>query len=144
VTRVGRVLRKYKLDELPQLVNVLKGDMRFVGARPQLEWHVALFRNEYEELLQSAPGITDLATLTFRHEERFFREGSIEDQYVNKIMPMKLQLALNYSRTRTFLSDLEIIFRTILGMNAPSTAWRGASIDSSPKSLSHYYSRDAL
>jgi hypothetical protein len=57
---------------------------------------------------------------------------------------MKLQLALNYSRTRTFLSDLEIIFRTILGMNAPSTAWRGASIDSSPKSLSDYFSRNAL
>jgi lipopolysaccharide/colanic/teichoic acid biosynthesis glycosyltransferase len=144
VTRVGRVLRKYKLDELPQLVNVLKGDMRFVGARPQLEWHVALFRNEYAELLQSPPGITDLATLTFRHEERFFREGSIEEQYVNKIMPMKLQLALNYSRTRTLLSDLEIIFRTILGMDAPSTAWRGVSMDALPKSFSEHFFRNAL
>ncbi|HEX4642428.1 MAG TPA: sugar transferase, partial [Candidatus Acidoferrales bacterium] len=143
VTRVGRLLRKYKLDELPQLVNVLKGEMRFVGVRPQLAWHVALFRNEYEELLQSAPGITDLATLTFRHEERFFREGSIEEQYVKKIMPLKLQLALNYARTRTLFSDLEIIFRTILGMEAPSTAWSDARLDAPAKSLPEYFSRNA-
>jgi lipopolysaccharide/colanic/teichoic acid biosynthesis glycosyltransferase len=66
VTRVGRILRKYKLDELPQLVNVLKGEMQMVGSRPQMENHVEMFRAEYEELLQFPPGITDLATLSFR------------------------------------------------------------------------------
>jgi lipopolysaccharide/colanic/teichoic acid biosynthesis glycosyltransferase len=119
ITRVGRFLRKYKLDELPQLVNVLKGEMQLVGARPQLEWHVNLFREEYEELLQSPPGITDLATLSFRNEDRFFQEGSVEEQYIKKIMPVKLQMALAYSRTRTFRSDLEIILRTALGFQPP-------------------------
>jgi len=143
VTRVGRVLRKYKLDELPQLVNVLKGDMRFVGVRPQLEKHVELFRIEYGELLQSAPGITDLATLTFRNEERFFQEGSIEEQYIKKIMPIKLQLALKYSRTRTIRSDLEIIFRTVLGLGAPSAVWRDAGIEPAMQALARNPSRNS-
>ena len=135
VTRVGRFLRKYKLDELPQLVNVLKGDMRFVGVRPQLEKHVALFRAEYEELLQSPPGITDLASLTFRHEELFFHEGSIEEQYVRIIMPVKLRLALNYSRARTCRSDFEIIVRTVLGLGAPPGAWKDAPLIPGVQSL---------
>ena len=125
VTRVGRILRKYKLDELPQLVNVLKGEMQLVGARPQLEWHVNLFREEFEELLQSPPGITDLATLSFRNEERFFQAGSIEEQYIKKIMPVKLRMALEYSRRRTFRSDLEIVFRTVFGLPAPAAKERG-------------------
>jgi lipopolysaccharide/colanic/teichoic acid biosynthesis glycosyltransferase len=136
VTRVGRFLRKFKLDELPQLVNVLKGEMQLVGVRPQLEKHVEIFRAEYEELLQSPPGITDLATLTFRNEERFFHEGSIEEQYVKKIMPLKLQIALKYSRTRTFRSDLEIIFRTVLGLEAPASAWGDSKFGPALQSLS--------
>jgi len=144
VTRVGRVLRKYKLDELPQLLNVLRGDMRFVGVRPQLEKHVALFQREYGELLQSPPGITDLATLTFRHEERFFQQGSIEEQYLKKLMPVKLQLALKYARTRTVRSDLEIVFRTVLGMEPPSAAWRTAGIDPSCKSPAEYFAQRTL
>ncbi len=144
VTRVGRFLRKYKLDELPQLVNVLKGEMQLVGSRPQLEKHVELFREEYEELLKSPPGITDLATLSFRNEEQFFHEGSVEEQYVKKIMPVKLRLALEYSRSRTFRSDIEIIFRTILGFGAPSAAWRNANIDPAMGSLSEYFSGHSL
>jgi lipopolysaccharide/colanic/teichoic acid biosynthesis glycosyltransferase len=142
VTRVGRVLRKYKLDELPQLVNVWKSEMQLVGSRPQMEKHVEMFRAEYEELLQSPPGITDLATLSFRNEERFFHEGSIEEQYIEKIMPVKLQLALRYSRTRTFRSDLEIIFRTVLGLGAPPAAWRSANGDPATQSLSEYLSEN--
>ncbi len=142
VTRVGRVLRKYKLDELPQLVNVLMGEMQLVGSRPQLQNHVEMFRAEYEELLQSPPGITDLATLSFRNEDRFFHEGSMEDQYIKKIMPVKLQLALKYSRSRTFRSDLEIIFRTILGMGASSTASRSATADPAAQSIAEYFSQN--
>jgi len=94
-------------------------------------------------LLQDLPGITDLATLSFRNEERFFFEGSIEEQYIKRIMPVKLQLALKYARTRTFFSDLAIILRTVFGMDAPSTAWRGANIDPSVQSISEYFSRNA-
>ncbi len=113
VTRIGRFLRKYKLDELPQLVNVLKGEMQLVGVRPQVESFVSAYLDEYEELLQVPPGITDPATLSFRHEEQLFCEGSIEEQYVQSILPRKLELALEYHRSRTFLSDLSILFRTV-------------------------------
>ena len=143
VTRVGRILRKYKLDELPQLANVLKGEMQLVGARPQMEPYVEMFRNEYKELLQSPPGITDLASLSFRNEERFFVEGSIEEQYVTRIMPAKLKIALKYSRSRTFLSDLEILFRTVLGLEPPSTAWDGTRFDSVLQMLSKMNSRNS-
>ena len=143
ITRVGRYLRKYKLDELPQLINVVKGEMQLVGPRPQMEGFVDIFREAYAELLEVPPGITDLATLSFRNEELFFTRGSIEEQYVKRIMPVKLRLALNYSRTRTFCSDLEMIFRTVLGMGAPVSAWKVAGIDSTSGSPAEYFARNA-
>ncbi len=130
VTRVGQFLRRYKLDELPQLANVLKGEMQLVGARPQMEKFVGIFSDEYDELLQSWPGITDPASLIFRNEAKFFYEGSIEEQYVKRIMPIKLKISLKYSRTRTILSDLEILFRTVLALPAPSAVWETMSFHS--------------
>lgn len=143
VTRVGRFLRRYKLDELPQLVNVLKGEMQLVGVRPQVEKFVGIFPDEYGELLQTPPGITDPASLRFRHEELLFLENSIEEQYVAKILPIKLEIALNYSRTRTFLSDLEILFRTVLGFQSPSTARKRAKFGPAVQSLSKFISRNS-
>ena len=140
VTRVGRFLRRYKLDELPQLVNVLTGEMQLVGVRPQVERFVEIFPGEYGELLQEPPGITDLASLSFRHEELLFLENSIEEHYIAKILPIKLQIALKYSRTRTCLSDLEILFRTVLGFQSPSTAWKDAGFDPETQSLSKFIS----
>ncbi len=142
VTRVGRFLRKYKLDELPQLVNVLKGEMQLVGVRPQVESFVDIFRDEYEELLQTPPGITDLASLSFRNEEQLFHESSNEERYIAKILPFKLEMSLKYSRTRTLLSDLEILFRTVLGLQSPSTAWRNSGCDPAAHSLSEFISRN--
>ncbi len=142
VTRVGRFLRKYKLDELPQLVNVLRGEMQLVGVRPQVERFVDIFPGEYKELLQTPPGITDLASLSFRNEERLFHESSIEEQYISKILPIKLEMSLKYSRTRTFLSDLEILFRTVLGLQSPSAAWRNSRSDPAVQSLSKFFSRN--
>ncbi|MGA7795724.1 MAG: sugar transferase [Candidatus Acidiferrales bacterium] len=143
VTRIGRFLRKYKLDELPQLVNVLSGEMQLVGVRPQVEKFVDLFPDEYGELLQAPPGITDLASLSFRHEELLFLENSIEEHYIAKILPIKLEIALRYSRTRTFFSDLEIIFRTILGFESPSTAWEDARFEPPAQALSKSISRNS-
>jgi lipopolysaccharide/colanic/teichoic acid biosynthesis glycosyltransferase len=120
VTFVGRFLRKWKLDELPQLINVLKGEMQLVGVRPQTERFVQAYPFEYSVLLREPPGITDLASLTYRNEEGMFQPGSIEEQYINQILPEKLQLALKYRGTRTFISDLEIIFRTVLGLKSPA------------------------
>jgi lipopolysaccharide/colanic/teichoic acid biosynthesis glycosyltransferase len=117
ITRVGQFLRRYKLDELPQLVNVLKGEMRLVGARPQLEPYVKMFHREYGVLLQVPPGITDLASLCYRDENKMYQEGPVEEQYVARIMPTKLRMSLRYHSARTFLTDLDIIFRTVLGLS---------------------------
>jgi len=140
VTRVGAFLRRFKLDELPQLFNVLKGDMQLVGARPQMEKFVKIFCEEYDELLTSRPGITDLASLIFRDEAKFFYEGSIEEQYVKRIMPIKLEMSLKYARTRTFFSDMDIIFRTVFCLSCPPNAWENTRFDPArnayPKTIS--------
>lgn len=125
ITPVGRVLRKYKLDELPQLINVLRGDMRLVGPRPEMRKYVDMFRSEYEALLKDLPGITDPASLVYCDEEESLRGDSIEGYYVSQILPQKLTLSLDYSRRRTFFSDLRIIFKT---MRAVSIAQRRPSL----------------
>lgn len=143
VTRVGRFLRRYELDELPQLVNVLKGEMQLVGVRPQVERFVDVFRYKYEELLRTPPGITDLTSLSFRKEERLFHESSNEEQYIPKILPFKLEMSLNYSRNRTFISDLEILFRTVLGFQSPSNTSRITRSDPAAQSLTEFISRNS-
>lgn len=118
ITRVGRWLRKYKVDELPQFLNVIKGDMQLVGARPELQRYVEMFRAQYEQILRDRPGITDPATLEFRHEESTLGSGNVEEKYVSEILPRKLELSLEYSRRRTFLEDLKIVCRTLLRISA--------------------------
>lgn len=113
ITRIGRQLRRYKLDELPQLFNVLKGDMRLVGSRPEVDRYVQMFRPQYAVILQDRPGITDPASLAFRHEDRVLRADRLEQQYVDEVLPAKLALALEYQQKRTFASDLGILFRTV-------------------------------
>lgn len=114
LTRVGRVLRRHKLDELPQLFNVLIGEMRLVGPRPEVERYVQMFCPQYSIILQDRPGITDPASLAYRHEEKILSSAQPEEQYVRKVLPAKLRLALDYQQKRTFLSDIEILFRTFL------------------------------
>lgn len=116
VTRVGRFLRKYKLDELPQLINVLKGDMSLVGARPEVERYVEMFRPQYEVILADRPGITDPATLAFRREEELLKASDVERRYASEILPSKLALSLEYSRRRNFLTDLGIIVQTLVAI----------------------------
>ncbi len=113
VTPVGRFLRKYKLDELPQLINVLKCDMRLVGPRPEMKRYVDMFPSEYRALLQDLPGITDPASLAYRYEEKMLKTECPEEYYVSHILPHKLRLSLEYSQSRTFFSDLKIIFQTL-------------------------------
>lgn len=115
ITRTGRLLRRYKLDELPQLINVLKGDMQLVGARPEVERYVRLFPSEYRRILHDRPGITDPASIAFRHEDECFSGGDIEAQYIASILPAKLTLSLEYAQRRSFWSDLRLIVQTLLG-----------------------------
>lgn len=113
VTRVGRWLRRMKLDELPQLVNVLRGEMQFVGARPESERYVHRFAAEYAELLQERPGITDPASLAYRDEEGRLGTADVEARYVTEILPHKLALSLEHARHRTFRRDLEVLLHTL-------------------------------
>ncbi len=115
ITRVGAFLRRYKLDELPQLINVLTGDMGLVGARPELQRYVEMYRPQYTLILRERPGITDPASLAYRHEDQVLKPGDVETQYVKQVLPRKLEISLEYSRRRTFLSDLRVIVMTLLG-----------------------------
>lgn len=113
VTKVGRWLRKYKLDESPQLLNVLAGDMQLVGARPEVPKYVAMFRAQYEEILREPPGLTDPASIVYRNEQAFLEGSRIEEQYASEILPHKLRLSLEYQRRRTFFSDVRILLQTL-------------------------------
>jgi lipopolysaccharide/colanic/teichoic acid biosynthesis glycosyltransferase len=114
ITRTGAVLRKYKLDELPQLFNVLKGDMSLVGPRPEVPEHVQLEAPVWQVILQVRPGLTDLATLLYRDEQTILGEADDPDTlYRDRILPAKLFLNLSYLRSRSFWKDLKLIFRTI-------------------------------
>ena len=114
VTRVGRVLRRWKVDELPQLVNVLRGEMSFVGPRPEVPRYVNMFAEQYRELLAVRPGITDIASMAFRDEETLLgRSSNPEDLYVREILPRKLALSHAYVRRRSFGLDLRLIARTV-------------------------------
>ena len=114
VTRVGRVLRKYKLDELPQLWNVLKGDMRLVGPRPEVPAYVDLDDRAWQAVLAVRPGITDLASLIYRNEEEVLaRAENPERHYRERILPEKLRLNLVYLERRSFWLDIKLILLTV-------------------------------
>lgn len=116
VTRVGYVLRRYKLDELPQLLNVLKGDMSLVGPRPEVRKYVNLYNKSQLEVLKVRPGITDMASIAFKNENDLLAKAdNPEEFYVKVIMPDKINMSLKYLNERSFLKDLHIIFKTILG-----------------------------
>lgn len=116
VTKVGYIIRKYKLDELPQLLNVLKGDMSLVGPRPEVRKYVDLYNKEQMQVFKVRPGITDIASIKFRNENDLLSQSpNPEEYYIKEIMPQKLALNLEYIKTRTFLGDIKLIFKTIFG-----------------------------
>ena len=115
LTPLGPLLRRYKLDELPQLLNVLKGDMQMVGARPEVDRYVSLFPEEYSTLLRDRPGITDPASVAYRHEDQLFRSGDVEKEYIERILPAKLKISLDYACCRSLASDLMVILSTLFG-----------------------------
>lgn len=113
ITRVGAILRATKIDELPQLLNVLVGDMSVVGPRPEVPRYVEVYRDRYAEVLSVRPGITDLASLKYRDESALLGEADDpEALYVNEILPDKIDLAIEYIRTQSFWLDMSVIFRT--------------------------------
>jgi lipopolysaccharide/colanic/teichoic acid biosynthesis glycosyltransferase len=115
VTRSGRWLRRTKIDELPQLFNVLKGDMSIVGPRPEVRQYVEIFRKDYERLLSVRPGMTDLASLEYCQEAELLQHADDpEGVYAQKILPEKLRLSAEYLKNQGFWYDLGVIARTLL------------------------------
>jgi lipopolysaccharide/colanic/teichoic acid biosynthesis glycosyltransferase len=114
ITSAGYFLRKTKLDELPQLINIIKGDMSVVGPRPEVRKYVALYTAEQMSVLKVRPGLTDYASMEYIDESILLGESpDPEKTYIDTIMPAKLQLNLRYIRERSFGKDLRIIFKTI-------------------------------
>src|SRR5262249_50284215 len=114
-TRVGWFLRKTKIDELPQLINVLRGEMTFVGPRPEVPQYVKLFHQDYEEILKIRPGITDLASIKYRDEAALLGQSKDpEEEYVTRVLPDKINLGKEYIRRSSVFFDLKLIFKTFL------------------------------
>lgn len=113
ITRSGYFIRKYKLDEFPQLINVLKGDMSIVGPRPEVRKYVDLYTPEQREVLQVRPGITDPASIRYRNENELLAQVEDPERYYREvIMPDKLRLNLEYVHTMSFWNDIRFIFST--------------------------------
>jgi lipopolysaccharide/colanic/teichoic acid biosynthesis glycosyltransferase len=114
ITRAGRLLRRFKLDELPQLINVLKGDMSIVGPRPELPQYVNLLRQDYRQILRVRPGLTDMASLKFIDEAALLAGASDpENTYRERILPAKTALAKQYVDEQCFGLDLRIVIQTV-------------------------------
>jgi len=113
VTKVGKILRRTKIDELPQLLNVLKGDMSLVGPRPEVKKYVEAKKDEYKKVLKVKPGITDNAAIVFRDEEALMEKFEDKEKgYIQEVLPKKIALYLDYIKNISFINDLKIIFNT--------------------------------
>ena len=124
ITRVGRVLRRLKIDEMPQLINVLKGEMSIVGPRPEDPRYVAHYTAEQRRVLSVRPGMASPAFIKYRHEEEVLAAAGdgLEHVYLSRILPDKLCMDLEYIEQQSFLSDLAILAQAALSLFRPSAA----------------------
>ena len=115
ISKPGKWIRKFKIDELPQFINVLKGEMSVVGPRPEVEKYILLYNNEQKKIFRVKPGITDYASIAYFNENKILGESNdAEKTYIEKIMPDKLKLNLKYIEEQSLLVDIKVIFKTIL------------------------------
>ena len=114
ITKAGKFLRKYKLDELPQLLNVLQGSMSIVGPRPEVRKYVDLYNQEQMKVLGIKPGITDYASIEYSNENEILAKSKDpEKTYIEEIMPDKLEINIEYIKNQSFINDIKIILKTI-------------------------------
>lgn len=114
ITKVGRIIRKTKIDELPQLINVIKGDMSLVGPRPEVMKFVKEKKDEYKSILTIKPGITDNAAIEFRDEETIMEQyDDKEKAYIDIVLPQKIELYNKYIRNISLLNDIKLILKTL-------------------------------
>lgn len=117
ITKSGYFIRKYKIDELPQLINVFIGDMSLVGPRPEVRRYVDYYNEEQLHVLDVRPGITDVASIKYRNENEILGNVNNPDEYyINVIMPDKLKMNIDYIQDRSLLKDIKLIFKTVLGL----------------------------
>jgi lipopolysaccharide/colanic/teichoic acid biosynthesis glycosyltransferase len=115
ITRVGRFLRKFKIDEMPQIVNVLKGDMSVVGPRSDVEKYVKMFEEDFKEILKVRPGMAGYVIIRFRNEEEILEKyENLEEGYIKEVLPRKIMLDKEYVRNISFWNDVKIFILTFL------------------------------
>jgi lipopolysaccharide/colanic/teichoic acid biosynthesis glycosyltransferase len=124
ITTVGRFLRRYKLDEFPQLINIIRGEMNLVGPRPEDPRYTRLYDQKQQMIFSMRPGITSPASLYFRDESSLLDGPEWEEKYIHEIMPEKLSIDLKYFETNTLWSDFSIILRTLRGVTFPGLGSR--------------------
>ncbi len=123
LTNSGRFLRKYKIDELPQFINVLKGEMSIVGPRPQVERYTKLYDEEEQTILSLRPGLTDFASIKFVNLDQILGDESVDEKYLKEIEPIKNKLRIKYVKDHSFWVDLKIIFMTLVQLLRLKKIW---------------------
>jgi lipopolysaccharide/colanic/teichoic acid biosynthesis glycosyltransferase len=123
LTSVGKILRKYKMDEFPQLLNILKGDMSFVGPRPQVEKYTNLYSGEEKIILSVRPGLTDYASIQFIDLDAILGDDNVDEKYLREIEPEKNNLRIQYVRNLSFWTDMKILFLTFLQLFKIPSRW---------------------
>tara|TARA_Y100001968_G_C19212580_1_gene645525 strand:- start:38 stop:700 length:663 start_codon:yes stop_codon:yes gene_type:complete len=120
ITKIGKILRALKLDEIPQLINIVKGDMRFIGPRPEVEKYVE--KNTFDFLKKIKPGLSDFSSIIFRNEEYVLAKLKSHQPYIKILLPIKIQLAQIYSNNKSFNLDLILTMLTIIAIFFPKLA----------------------
>jgi lipopolysaccharide/colanic/teichoic acid biosynthesis glycosyltransferase len=123
LTRIGKFLRKYKLDELPQLINILIGDMSFVGPRPQVEYYTRSYSDEEKIILSVRPGLTDYASIHFIDLDAILGDENVDEKYSREIEPLKNRLRIEYARRNNLFIDMKIILMTLTQMFKIKSKW---------------------
>ena len=123
LTQIGKILRKYKLDELPQLFNILSGEMSFVGPRPQVEKYTKLYQGEEKIILQVKPGLTDYASIHFIHLDTLLGDDDVDEKYMKEIEPLKNKLRIKYAKESSLRVDIKIFFMTVFQLFKIRSKW---------------------
>jgi lipopolysaccharide/colanic/teichoic acid biosynthesis glycosyltransferase len=123
LTPIGKFLRKYKIDELPQLINIVVGNMSFVGPRPQVEKYTKLYSDEEKVILSVRPGLTDFASIHFINLDAVLGDGDVDGKYLRDIEPVKNKLRIKYVQEHNFRVDMEILFMTFISMLKIKAKW---------------------
>ncbi|MCE5282794.1 MAG: sugar transferase [Deltaproteobacteria bacterium] len=127
ITRVGQFLRKYKFDELPQLINIVLGEMSFVGPRPQVERYTRIYTPEEQIILSVRPGLTDYASIHFIHLDAILGNEDVDEKYLREVEPEKNRLRIQYARNPSFRTDMKILYLTLCRMLKIRSLWNSES-----------------